>query len=136
MRGRGFIVSSGGAGAGRGFDLSDVDEIDGVVMDDQVRDIFGAAQRIDFRRGHGRRGRRGGTGGGVAEIVTIDAQDDGFGDGHLAGGRFVAHMIAVFDDVGGDDAAAILEQNGVGGRGGRDQQQQGSGEECGTHTPC
>jgi len=115
MRGRNFLYRSCAAGPGARFQLRDVAEIDGIIMNGEESNIAIAAHGIDLRSGNGRRGRS--ARGGVSEIVAIDALDDRFGNGHLSGGSFVTHAVAVFGDVTRHDPAAIFEHNGVGNRG-------------------
>ena len=120
MRGGDFFDGERRVGTGVCLQLRDIAEINGVVVDDQAGDVFIAADGIHMRRGNGRFG--GGAGAGsVAEAVAINARDDGLRDGHLAGGGFVTDAVAVFGDAGGDNAAAILEHDGIGGRRRHDQ---------------
>ena len=70
-----------------------------------------------------------------AELVAFDTGDDGFGECELAGGGFVADVFAVVGDVGGYDAAAILEHNRVGGRRSHGEQEQCGNWRCAMHAP-
>ena len=136
MRGGHFFDGERRVRTGVRFDLRDVAEIDRVVVDHQARDVVVAAHRIHVRR----RNRRiacgaGGTGGGrIAEAVTINARDDGFRDGHRAGGSFVADAVAIFGDAGSHNPPPVLEHDGIGGRRRHDQQDKRRNGRCVTHT--
>src|SRR5579863_5225014 len=133
VRGGYFLDGKRRVRTGVSFHLRDVSEIDGVVVDDEVRDVVVAAHRIHVRRGDGRfRGRAGG--GSVAKAVVVYARNDGFRDGHRAGGSFVADVVGIFGDVRGYNPPPILEHNGVGGRRRHDQQDKRRDERCVTHT--
>ena len=47
----------------------------------------------------------------------FDASDDRFGDGHLSRGSLIGDVCGVFGNAGGDDAAAVFQNDGVGGSG-------------------
>lgn len=89
-------------------------------MNGERGNFFITADRLESRRGNRRFGesRRAGRGG---ETVAVDAIDDGLGNRQLTGGSVVGYVVCVFDDVGGNNAAAIFEHNRVrSGSGGRE----------------
>ena len=71
----------------------------------------------------------------MGKLVFFDTSNDGFGKREFAGGGFVADMFAIVGNVGGGDAAAILEHNGVGGRRRHGEQEQSREWRCALHIP-
>lgn len=61
----------------------------------------------------------------TAEIVALDARDNGFREREAAGGGFVADMLAIVHDIGSDDAAAIFQDNRVRGSGADEENEKG-----------
>ena len=100
--------------------LRDIAEVNSVVVDHEARDVVIPAHRIHVRRGNRRFAGSAGSCR-VAKAVAINARDDGFRDGHRAGGSFVADTVTIFGNGGGDDPPAVLQHDGIGGRRRHDQ---------------
>ncbi len=68
-------------------------------------------------------------------MILLDARDYRFRKRESAGGSFVADVLAVVSDIGGDDAAAVLEDNRIRRRGRHGEQKQSRKWRCAMHTP-